>query len=305
MRRDLVLLKLLFSVFVFTSCTTVKETIYLQDVTASGPINTPPVRITKNKTEGQVTVSPRILINTNHSIAGNTKGERYRDNVQDSLFNPFEKNLRWEFPDFIAGLDFDFALSKSFSLAGGFNYAHVNQTQLLGGSLGIAFFKEKNQLAFRFDAGIMLQQIYFDAKTVVVTTIDNLFGDPETSVIYYRDRDKNSGLDLYAMLTFNTAMNEYPFNFFLSAGYFNQTVLNFEPQTTTDLTYLFILSSKTVEDTRGETSAAFLSLTPGVFYDFSETARLIVGARLLFETGLDKSHPDFLVLPHIQFDLSF
>lgn len=294
-----------FAALTFFSCTSIKDTVYLQDVFVDGPLNPPPVRITKDKSAGTVTLSPRLTFNNVSDVIGNIGSRRYLNSVQDSLFPYGKKNLLWKIPKYTFGLDFDVAVTSNFAIAGGLNFSTVNQNSLIGGSLGLALFQEKDGIAVRFDAGLLIQELYYEAKTVVVSTYDPIWGSPTTEEFYYNDIDKNSGLDLYAALTINSAMNDFPFNFFLNFSYFSQTILDFNPGTRTDLRYLIILTEKTIEDARGEASSSFLSASPGIFLDLTEWSRLVLGARILYDIGLDSSSKDLFILPVIQFDMHF
>lgn len=270
-----------------------------------GPLNPPPIRITKDKSAGTITLSPRLTLNTIPEVSGNIGTRKYLNTVHDSLF-PYEtKNLFWNVAKYSFGLDFDVAITNSFAIAGGLNLSTVNQNTLIGGSIGIAMYQEKNGMAARFDAGILVQELYYEAKTVVVTTIDPIWGSPTTDVFYYYDKDKNAGIDLYAMLTFNSTMRDFPVNFFLNLSYFSQTILDFNPRTQTDLRYLFLGIEKTIEDARGEASSSFLSASPGIFLELTEWSRLVLGARILYDIGLDSSSKDLFILPVIQFDMHF
>lgn len=245
MKTNLITVAVFFISLVVTSCTSIQQTIYLQDVEVKGPMNPPPVRITKDKSAGDFTISPRLSINKYSEISGNVGSRRYGSISQDSLFRSRSDNLFWKIPQVSFGFDLDVVVSNSFAIAGGLNYSVIDQTKLIGGSLGIAFFHEKNGSAIRFDAGILVQESYYDAKTIVETTTDPIWGSPSTSVYYYRDEDKNADIDLYAMLTYNSAIQNFPLNFFLSGSFFAQTILDFEPRKQTDLSYLFFLSEKT------------------------------------------------------------
>ena len=294
-----------FSSIFFISCTSIQQTIYLQDVEVNGPMNPPPIHLTKNKLPGSVTISPRLSFNRYSEISGSIGSGRYGDSSQDSIFRSRTDNLFWKLPQAAFGVDFDFAVSNSFALAGGLNYSIVDQTKLFGGSLGFGFFKEKDGHAIRFDAGVLIQELYYDAKTVVVTTVEDPFSSPTTSVYYYHDRDKNSGIDLYAMLTYNTVIKDLPFNFFLNVAYFNQTILDFEPKKQTDLSYLLLLTEKTVQDTRGEATSSFLSLTPGITLEFNDWSWLVLGARIMHDIGLKRASENFFILPVVQLDMQF
>jgi len=277
----------------------------LQDVELKGPMNPPPIRITEGKSTGSLTISPRLSYNKYSEISGSIESERSGDNAQDSLFRSNSRNLFWRIPQAAFGVDFDFAVSSSLAIAGGLNYSIIDQTKLFGGSLGIGFFKENDGHAIRFDAGVLVQELYYDAKTVVVTKTDGPFSSPNTSVDYYHDKDKNSGVDLYAMLTYNTVIKTLPFNFFINAAYFNQTILDFEPRKRTDSNYLQLLSEKTAHDARGEASSSYLSLTPGITLEVSGSSRLILGARIMHDIGLKQVSEDLFILPVIQLDMQF
>lgn len=287
------------------SCGTVQQTIYLQDVEVKGPINTPSIHITKNRTPGTITFSPRVNVNGYSEISGNTGGERYRNTEQDSLFSNKSKNLLWTMPEFSLGMDFDLALTKSFGFAAGLNYSKINGQQLLGGSFGIAFVAEKENSAARFDFGILVQELFYEAKSVVVTTEDYIWSNPTTSVMYYRDIGKNSNVNIYAGLTLNSKMQEFPVNFFFNLSFFTQSLLDYEPSTETDFLYLFALTEKIVTDARGEAMSSFLSVAPGVFLEFTDWSRLVLGARFMYDLGLDSSSKELLVLPIIQLDMQF
>ena len=305
MKRSILnIIVILFSLLTI-SCANIQQTIYLQDVEVKGPMNPPPIRITKDKSAGTFTISPRLTLNKYSEITGSIGTRKYVSASQDSIFRSKTDNLLWKIPQVSFGFDLDIAVSNSFAIAGGLNYSVIDQTKLIGGSAGIAFFKEKNGSAIRFDAGILVQELYYDAKTVVETTTEPIWGSPSTSVYYYRDKDKNADIDLYAMLTYNSAIQNFPFNFFLNIAYFSQTILDFNPSTTTDISYLLVFSEKTTEDARGEASSAYLSATPGIFIDMSEWSRIILGARFMYDIGLDNTSDDLYLLPVLQLDMHF
>ncbi len=296
---------LLAASFLMISCGTVQQTIYLQDAEVKGPINTPSIHVTKDRTPGTITFSPRLNVNGYSEILGSTGTERYRDATQDSLFSSKTKNLLRKMPDISFGLDMDLALTKSFGFAAGLNYSKINGQQLVGGSFGLVFVAEKENSAARFDFGILIQELFYDAKSVVVTTENYMWSDPTTSVSYYRDIGKNSEINIYAGLTLNSKMQEFPVNFFFNLSFFTQSLLDYEPETRTDLSYALILTDKTVTDTRGEVMSSFLSVAPGVFLEFTDWSRLVLGARFTYDLGLENSSKEFLILPVIQLDMQF
>ena len=162
----------IFSAMLLVSCANINQTIYIQDVEVNGPMNPPPVPITKDKSPGTVTFSPKLTLNNTSEVIGNIGSGRYMNTIQDTLFPYGKKNILWKIPKYSFGFDLDVAVSNSFAIAGGLNYSVIDQTKLIGGSLGIALFHEKNGSAIRFDVGILVQELYYDAKTIVETTVD-------------------------------------------------------------------------------------------------------------------------------------
>ena len=126
----------IFSLLLFISCTTTNQTLYLQEIEISGPINQEPIHLTDSSATPSVTVSPRFSINTQKELQGN-HGEHSMVNadgffqVDTSFFSdgsvkytetpganvfPYDgQNLTWNVSTFTAGIDFDFKLTKNFA----------------------------------------------------------------------------------------------------------------------------------------------------------------------------------------------
>jgi hypothetical protein len=310
----------LLTIFYFTGCTTVTETIYLQDIKVSGPINHPPLHITNEHKLGDITISPRLSINSAKSITGQIDGHtavNSRGTYQvDTIFNndntwyyapsstnkfTYEgENLTWDIPDVSFALDIDLAISDKVSLFGGMNYAVQKQTDLFGGTVGLGFISEKEQSVLRLDAGVSWQQMNYNAATVVVTEVRG--GEDRTYVNFYRDRNKSSSATFFGSVTYNTKLTDFPVNFFVNAGYFGQALFDFQPEMS-DNEYTFF--NTTVIDARGEGTAGFLSITPGLFQEIDGLGRIIFGVRMLKETRLESADNSFFVIPVIQFDFRF
>lgn len=148
MKTNLITVAVFFISLAVMSCASIQQTIYLQEVEVKGPMNPPPVRITKDKSAGDFTISPRLSINKYSEISGNVGSRRDRNVSQDSLFRSRSDNLFWKIPQVSFGFDLDVAVSNSFAIAGGLNYSVIDQTKLIGGSLGIAFFMKKMAAQF-------------------------------------------------------------------------------------------------------------------------------------------------------------
>ena len=304
-------------------CTTINQTIYLQNIEVTGPMNNPPLNITIDQKRGSFTISPRFTINDNKQISGriekhsfvdlqgiyrvdtvfNNDGSRY---YKESNLNSREfsgNNLRWNLPSFSAAVNMDYSVGNHVALNMGLNYSVQNQSDFLGGNAGIGFFSENEGSAFRFDAGIMWQSLSYEAWTVVITEEKPLFGSASTSVDFFKDRGKSTYWNPYASLTFNTSSNTSPLNFFINLGYFSQTLFDFEPSSPNPEYYPFGLTVIT-NDQRGESTTSFLNLTSGVFINMTEKSRVILGVRLMKETQIVQTSKSLFVLPVLQFDMS-
>jgi len=318
-----ILLISIISVLLINGCTTVNETIYLQDIKISGPVNHPPLHITQGQKRKSVTISPRFSFNSINSLSGKLEGHTqvndrgfyqvdtsFIDNktweYKESNANRYDfkgENLKWNIPDGSFGFDIDFAISDKVALFGGLNYVVQNQRDLLGGCAGLGYFGEQENYSTRFDMGVTWQNMYYDASTVIVTSIydDNILRN--SYVTFYRDRDKSSSINFFGSFTYNTAFDDFPLNFYLNASYFSQTLFDFEPGETNTEYYPFGYKREVV-DARGEAKAAFISISPGIYQNIGNMGRVIFGIKMMKETQLENSSESFLILPVVQFDLS-
>jgi hypothetical protein len=289
-----------------------------------GPISQPPVRITNGQKGGTFTISPKVFINNKKSLSGyidehtkvnsqgffqvdtfyNSDGSWYyrESNANNSNFKG--DNFEWILPDALMGVDLDICLSDHVALSGGFNYIVQGQKSLIGGSVGFGFFTQKEGTSTRFDAGIIWQSMFYDAMSVVVTTRSTSTSSSST-VGFFRDRDKESTVNFFASLTYNSAYESLPINFFLSAGYFSQTVIDFKTIDTDVEYHLFSNTTVITEDLRSEATAGFIHITPGIYKDITEWSRVILGVRLLKEVQLERVSQSFFVIPVLQFDMHF
>lgn len=307
---------------ILPGCTTTEQTIYLQDVTVSGPVNAPPLHITENDSSGTITLSPRLtFFSNNKKINGKVEGHSlvndqgalqldtiYRDGVptyriSDANKFPYEKdNFFWNMPDFSAGLDIEMYISKRIVFSMGFGLTNLNNTSLVNGNLGLGIITSKEDFSFRIDLGLLMHQFQYTASTVVVTSVNSPFTQEYTFVTLYKDRGKELNFNPYVQLTYNTHSKNLPVDFFLSFGFFGQTLTDFEPDEF-DPQFTFF-GSHTVEDTRGETSTSFLNFTPGLFLKLTDNHRIALGTKCLYKLGFEELSRKFFVLPFVQFDLT-
>lgn len=312
--------------FLLAGCSSIEQTIYLQNVNVNGPLNNPPVFITQEN--AGIQISPRLSINsvnalaeqTNHSGV-NSYGYYQVDTVyvdgkisyKESNTNTYKynhNNVNWNLPRVTAGLDIDLPASKSISFFGSLNYSTTDQYDLTGGSFGIGFKNVTKGSAVRFNIGCTIQQYQYDASTVVVSTITPYLGEKFTRVDFYHDANKKSNYDLFVNFTYNTIIPDFPVNFYCSLAWFSQTILNFTPRTLDLYNYYQAGYDNNENDLNIESSTRFLSVTPGVYIALSPLMRLDIGFNILWDTGgtkvsTDQSASSLFIMPMAKIDFLF
>lgn len=319
--------KYLFSLFLifilsFVGCTTINQSIYVQDIKVKGPISEPPLYITNNDNNKSITISPKFYLNTTNQTTdlvhhsnvdknGIYKVDTVSYSNQDVMYAPSSdntyefkgQNLIWNLPDLYAGVDIDLPLSQKVSIEGSINYTNQEQTNLLGGSVGFGFYNQKGNNAMRIDLGLTFQEYWYDAQTVVVTTTKPIFGNQTTRVDFYHDIDKNTSINPYISLTYNSTSDKLPFNFYGSLRFFGQTLFDVKPNSLDAGYYPFGINVTTnYENTKHSTS--FVSFSPGIYENVTEDSRIILGVSLLKDLNAEHGANSFYVVPMIKFDMS-
>jgi hypothetical protein len=279
----------------FISCTTTKQTLYLQQAEVTGPISQPPIHLTDSTDTPSVIFSPKLSYNTKKTLTGNVSnsGGLY---TPDTIFVPAENSLTWNMSTVYAGVDIDLILSRVFAISLGVNYSSQSNFEAWGGIVGIGLFSYKEGSAFRFDAGLNIQSMSYNAYTVV-ETVTTGFGGTDEYIAFFNDVGKSTSFNPYLNFTFNTAHKTWPVNLFINAGYSIQTILNFEPRTS-----YYALGTYTVTDLRGKATAGFINFTPGIYFFLGESNRILIGSRFFLETQIAGANPTLFILPMIQFD---
>jgi hypothetical protein len=315
------LLSLVF--FTMISCTpsTTVTKIYLQEVEVYGPINSSPVHITDSSETG-VTISPRISFNTKNTLNGkidqhtlvnsqgvfqidtifNNDGTFYFQETPGANKYPFEgRNLTWYIPDITASLDFDFKISKSFAIFAGGNYSVVEQKSVWGGLIGIGLMGTGKDAAFRFDVGLSIQEIPYNAYTIVSVTNTGTSGTDSYVADYY-DISSKTQYNPFAALTINSFNRDWLFNVFLNAGYRSQSLINFTPEDQVYHNPFYYGDVYITEDNRGEATAGIIDITPGLYFNFGDTGRILLGAKFNWIVQIEELDYPFQVIPMLQFD---
>ena len=308
--------------FFLSSCTTVTDSLYVQDVNVKGPINQPPIRIAGRDSTTFI-ISPKFFINSNRIYNGRIDGHTQVNSEGifqvDTIINGNEitykiaqgkntfdykgENLHWSIPDYMVGLDLDIALSKKVALSGGFTFSGKDKTNLYGYRVGLGFFSASKNIGVRFDGGLIWQKYTYDAASVIVREKDTEFGSSTSGVIFYRDKGESINLNPYLSLTINTLYDNLPVNFLVNVGYSGQSLVDYGPSTP-DENYYILNPFYRVEDLRGEAYAAFVNVSPGIYMNLNEWSRLVFATRFFFQVDLESSSNSIFIIPMLQFDLS-
>jgi len=279
-------------------CATVEETLFLRQAEVYGPVNPAPIHVTDSIVTPSVTISPTFSYCTQNTFTGNIK-ESSPFYGLDTSFVPSVNSLTWDISTFNAGVNFDLALLKGFAITLGVNYSGQNNYYLWGGHVGIGFFTYSNGIGFRTDLGLQIQSMSYDAYTVSKVVVDELFGGSETYISFYHDIGESTNYDPYITLTFNTAYKNWPVNIFVNGGYVVQTLFSFDPQTS----YYYYPTYRQT-DKRGSSTAGFVALTPGLYFNITEVTRVLAGCSFYIETQISDANPSLFIIPMMQVDFS-
>jgi hypothetical protein len=302
-------------------------TIHLQEANVTGPINQSPIHLSEEAETPFFTVSPKFSYvqseQINSYVSGHTPINSEGIFEVDTLFyengaisyyqvpgaNIYEyegQNLSWNQSSVTAGFDFDARFTKAFAAFLGINYTSTNNQNLWGGNTGLSLLLTTNELGLRLDAGLFFQSIAYDAYTVEIVQTSN-----SEYVIFYHDIGESTHWDPFASLTINTSSPDWFVNFFLNLGFSQQTLVGFTPEDKDETYYhsddLFFYEGETeiVQDLRGESTASYINVTPGLFFKVGRSSRILFGVRFYYDNGLDDSSKSNFILPILQADFMF
>jgi hypothetical protein len=284
---------------IVAGCGTVQDVIYLQNVEVQGPASQPPIHVTAKGTgEKSVYLTPHVSINTKTSLSGSLSPQ-YSGRVPDTLRDFRRKGLNWQLPKVQFGFDLDIGLSDSKALMFGVSQSVSDQRSLWDGYAGIGFFGREEHSAIRLDLGVQLQEISYDAATVLTRTQTPLWGKPWTQTCYYHDIDKDAHLNFFATFTVNSIHDDWLANPFFQAGLSTQKLTDFSPRNSRVESSLYTYIRT---DQRAESSAFWLFAVPGVYFNVGQSNRLLLGVRTAYQAGLENANPSVLFSPVLQFD---
>jgi hypothetical protein len=289
------------SMLIISGCAReIEETIYLGDAKIKSPISTPPVHLNINSRPGDITISPKFSFTNNKSML-TTSDEVFPGTItlsDGSVYRPKDKNIEWVYSRFVFGADMDFKISRLFALFGGFSFSNDNYS---GANIGAGIFSSSTEPIIRFDFGLSFQSYKYNAITIVDQQITYFWGGESSDRYLFRDDGKNTSSSPFFTLTFNSNNDSAFVSYFVSAGYFMQTLLNFTPQ---DSYYSNEVFTRVVVDERSDCTAGFLYFNPGVSFKLNTQMRLLINAKLLKESALGLDTGNIIIIPNVQVDFN-
>jgi hypothetical protein len=289
---------------IFIGCGTIEDEVFIQNAQVTGPLNQPPVQVTTKDAQKKFVISSSITT---------TNPKKYVDKMSIILsdynklakidkHNWEENNFGWSLPDYSAGIQIEIPLSKSASVTVGGNYSGVNNKDLFGGLLNFDLHGISGAAGVRYTIGISYQEFYYDAYTYVIHKETHFGGKPEESTYAFHDINTDGLVNYYMMLTVNSDIKNPPVNFYVAIAFIKQRLLSFTPSTTVGQDLFF--NNYISIDSRGSYSTEFISVSPGLFYTFNNSIRVLCGANFAFNLS-GKNYTRVFIIPNLKIDLIF
>ncbi len=307
--KQLLLIVLLYFAYLFTGCSSSDAYLQSMDV-ETNPIRHS-IRITENRQKHDIILKPYFNFNNNKTLKTNndqhTKvnetgeyelqtvpGQNYFLETEGINTNDFTgQNLFWNIPNWQGGIDIDFAASNSFALTGGFNLSKINERYLMDENIGIAFFKESESWAWRFDAILKYTEAANAFQFALVEGKSIARG--ETRKVYLvNDDTKNEFWNIAFLYTVNSRRRDWPLNYFFNFGIGWQTFYDLNVDTES----LNLLGSYSNNDLSYNLN--YFSFSAGIYKNIFDSGRLILGLR--FTKYNDKDGRFFIPDMIVQYD---
>jgi hypothetical protein len=319
---------ILLSFFLLTGCANevIKDTIYLQNAKINAPVSQLPVFLTTSDSSSIFVVRPRIFIGNNNTYSSrvsghsnvNFNGEFQVDTImQDGRYSYIEspganrytfkgENYELNTTSLNIGFDADISISKSFIISGGLNFSNINQTTLRNWRGGIGLRNYSRPYGLRFDAGVSWQEVQYDVQSIIIREKTS---SQYNEVFFLRDQGKQNNQGFYFNLNLTHDDPDALLGGFVNLGYIQQIILNVEPL---EYDRSFYDNSINFDYTREyfqtnlvqEITTGFLNASSGIFYNFYENIRLIIGLKYITEISDNKIAKDQFS-PFLQLHLAF
>ena len=299
----------IFIINLFISCSS--SDAYLQNMNVEANPILQSIRITENRKKNDIIVKPYLSFNNNKTLKTNNDQHTYVNNAgefeihkingqdyynESGGINTYEyngENLFWNLPDWQGGMDVDFAASNYFALTGGFNLSKINERYLMDENIGIAFFKESESWAWRFDANLKYTEV---ANTYQFALVESKsISSGETRRVYLvNDKTKDNFWNFAFLYTVNSRRRDWPLNYFFNFGIGWQTFYDLNVDTES----LHLLGSYSNNDLNYNLN--YFSFSTGIYKNIYDNGRLILGVR--FTKYNDKDGRFFIPDMIVQYD---
>ncbi len=307
--KQIILGAFIFIAYLITGCSS--SDAYLQSMNVeTNPIRHS-IRITENRQKNDIIIKPFFSFNNNKTLKTNSEqhtnvndagiyevqkinGQNYFSETGGINTNDFTgENLFWSLPDWQGGADIDFAASNSFALTGGFNLSKINERYLMDENIGIAFFKESESWAWRFDVNLKYTETANTYQFALVESKDITSG--ETRKVYLVDDNTKDNFWNFAFLyTINSRRRDWPLNYFFNFGIGWQKFYDLN----VDKESLNISGSYSNNDLNYNLN--YLSFAAGIYKNIFDNGRLVLGIR--FTKYNDKEGKLFIPDMIVQYD---
>ncbi|HUL42799.1 MAG TPA: hypothetical protein VLY03_00425 [Bacteroidota bacterium] len=274
-------------------CATVKDTLYLQDVSVSGPVQQVPIHINDESKPGTFHISPYFAHSNQQTLEGSAGVSAYS-------YEP--NNLHWSVAGEVIGADFDVMASRSVAFTFGIGNASGDGNSYASGNIGLGLLFYGDAVSGRFDGGLRIHSMNYDASTVVVRETTSWFtSETNTTTMFFHDNANGTVWDYYLSLMLNSKSNTSPVNVFIQLAFSREALTDFNPsrEVVNGIFYEYIKV-----DTRASSTASILMFTPGVYVNVGQSVRLLGGVRIAKELNLMDANSDPIFMPVFQLDLA-
>jgi hypothetical protein len=284
-----------------------RQEIYLQDLNVTQGVAAPPVHLTQDSMAQTVRVSPRVTLYGSRPATGRIDGHSLVNSQGvfevDSTNRPFTevrgantnafagKNLTWNFPEAIVGVDVDVAFTDRFAMNGSIEFGLGVGNRVLNGHVGLALLIPGPKVAGRIEGGVLFTRQPITADYLV--TYEAAFSST-TEAWFQTVSGSQSSIDPYVSVTINSNMRQKVFGWFVGLGFAGQTMVSLEPSR---------FDSFAPGEYTGTLSV--FSLTPGIIVQPADDVSVMGGIRLLWP-GIfhDVNDPAAIIAPMVQVEIT-
>ncbi|MBX2975653.1 MAG: hypothetical protein KF721_05935 [Ignavibacteriaceae bacterium] len=310
-RKNLV--SILFSLLFIYGCSDTRtlQTLYLGNAEVYSPITPPPIHIGEKENVGDIIISPSLSMNQKDKVTFRTSNAFKGSLIisDSSIVSVNDKNFEWNFPRYQIGVDVDAMLSRNIAFFVGGTYSKYKQINSLGWNVGFGLFSQKSEIHSRLDVGLLFQTYFYDAETIVHTREVNSRGSTVREYdLYFKDRGGKTNYSFFTSFTLHSSGKDDLFNYGLTFSYFTHELLSYEPGRTTYESAVFVIDFQNMDnktDLRPEVTPGFILLAPILSFKIAENARMHLILNAMKEIRMEQTFSHWLMLPKIQFDISF